>query len=109
MFKGTGVDIPNRSADQVRSIFEELDQDRNGNLSRQEFIALWDALAKERCAADPKVVALGLCAFLDTNGDRKLQISELKKFLPLFGLKGMALAAIPLPDWASVDYRGLLR
>ena len=77
-------------------------------MSRQEFVGLWAALAKDRLA-DPRTVALGLCTFLDSNGDGKLQVSELKAFLPvIMGAKGLALAAIPVPDFISVDYRGIL-
>lgn len=93
---------------EVRPLFEQLDADGSGALCRQEFLVLWMSLARDRVAANPRVAALGLCSFLDENGDGKLAVNELKRFLPLLGLKGAALAAVPLPGWASLDYRKLL-
>mmetsp|Transcript_34045 Transcript_34045/g.60791 ORF Transcript_34045/g.60791 Transcript_34045/m.60791 type:complete len:202 (-) Transcript_34045:37-642(-) len=107
-FSSMGVKVHERSVGEVKPLFDQLDQDKSGALSRQEFLVLWTSLAKDRVCANPRVAALGLCSFLDENGDGKLAVSELKRFLPLLGLAGVALSAMPLPDWVTLDYRDIL-
>jgi len=108
IFQPMGIEVPKRDMETVKVLFDQVDNNKSGTVSRPEFIAMWAALVKDRCSADPRMVALGLCTFLDANGDGKLQASELKRFLPLFGLKGVAVAALPVPDWAAIEYRKVL-
>jgi hypothetical protein len=46
----------------------------SGALSQTEFLMLWLALARERSQADPRVVALAFCRFLDVDGDGKVRL-----------------------------------
>eukprot|EP00951_Prasinocladus_malaysianus_P043199 scaffold535831_cov16-Prasinocladus_malaysianus.AAC.1 len=48
IFAERGIEVPGRSREELLHIFEELDSDKSGALSRHEFMALWAALAKAR-------------------------------------------------------------
>ena len=41
----------------MRPLFEKLDSDGSGALSRKEFVMMWATLAKDRCLEEPKVLA----------------------------------------------------
>jgi len=92
----------------VRAVVLWCEDDDSGALSQTEFLMLWLALARERSKADPRVVALAFCRFLDVNGDGKVTAKEIKRFLPLLGPGGLALGAVPVPGWMAFDYEKFL-
>eukprot|EP00238_Polyblepharides_amylifera_P009317 CAMPEP_0196593710 /NCGR_PEP_ID=MMETSP1081-20130531/76351_1 /TAXON_ID=36882 /ORGANISM="Pyramimonas amylifera, Strain CCMP720" /LENGTH=128 /DNA_ID=CAMNT_0041917771 /DNA_START=422 /DNA_END=808 /DNA_ORIENTATION=+ len=102
--EGAGIDIPVRTESNIADLFHKVDKDRSGSLDRIEFIMFWLSLAFNHCKANPKMVANAFCMFVDEDGDGKVQAKEVKRFLPLLGPMGLAMLAVPVPDWVELDY-----
>jgi len=102
-----GVDHVIRTPQDIEEAFLLADGDKNGRLSKTEFIALYIRLALGRVQVEPKLIVLAVATALDTNRDGHLDGKELKVLIRIIA-PGLALASFALPDKVRVPYRKYL-
>jgi calmodulin len=76
------------SDSEVDTIFAMADHNRDGTVSRDEFL-VWSVLSRESGSKDKKVLAQQMFEIFDRDGDGSIQISELVEVLR--GLKNTGL------------------
>ncbi|KAG1671084.1 hypothetical protein FOA52_000756 [Chlamydomonas sp. UWO 241] len=102
----TNVEPSVRTEEGIHKLFEKADSDKSGELSRQEFLALYLLLVDERCKSNPLVLAEALLGFIDADRNGKIDGGELKVVLALLGFPAALL--LPIPKFVGVDYRSIL-
>ncbi len=69
----TNVEPKKRSTEEIRELFEKADADKSGELSRNEFLALYLAIIRQRIKGSPLVGSEGEMehVFVDPPGQRE--------------------------------------
>ncbi|KAG1675872.1 hypothetical protein FOA52_001529 [Chlamydomonas sp. UWO 241] len=104
----TNVDPqPPKSESELRPLFDKADVNKDGRLTKSDFLLLYLSLKSRLVTSNPLVLAEACLGFIDTDRNGKIEGGELKALLGMLGIPGAGL--LPLPDTMSIDYRSVLK